>query len=149
MILLEYNKTSLVSVTETNSINFYGGTAIKVENVNIQDFIGNSNFAEYSQDHNSQVYSPIHYHQHSESRLILFGSAKFFFPNKDNLLVLQVNDLVRIDLNPEIDHWYKSSGELQAIQLFSIENYQACYRDYSEYQYLHDYFNPENHKLYA
>lgn len=68
------------------------------------------------------IYSDIHRHDDKEARLIIKGEGLFYIPLDQELLVVQsyAGDLIKIE--PNIDHWFSTSGELMAIRFFSDEH---------------------------
>jgi len=68
------------------------------------------------------IYSDIHRHDDKEARLIIKGEGLFYVPLEQELLVVQAitGDLIKIE--PKIDHWFSTSGELMAVRFFSDEH---------------------------
>lgn len=68
------------------------------------------------------IYSDIHRHDDNEARLIIKGEGLFYIPVDQELIVVQAfaGDLIKIE--PKIDHWFSTSGELMAIRFFSDEH---------------------------
>lgn len=74
----------------------------------------------HTRDHN--IYSDIHRHDDKEARLIIKGEGLFYIPVDQELIIVQTftGDLIKVE--PNIDHWFSTSGELMAIRFFSDEH---------------------------
>lgn len=72
----------------------------------------------YTQQDCSKVYTPIHYHEDNESRLILKGSATFYIVMDNVLHIIDARPGDRISIPPNTLHWFKCAEELIALRLF-------------------------------
>lgn len=154
MIILEFDleTKNLLSVRETTRFHVKDVVTIqRVNNVNVKNLVDGYIHDYYRQDSQARIYSPIHFHDDHEIRLIISGKARFFVPKGDKVIVVNVSSMDRIDLEPNIHHWYQSSGELEAIRVFGADSgYCQLYKDYSAHKEFYEYMNPDNmSKLYA
>jgi cupin superfamily acireductone dioxygenase involved in methionine salvage len=69
-----------------------------------------------------EIYSDIHRHDDKEARLIVKGECMFYIPVEQELIVILAfaGDLIKIE--PNIDHWFATEGELMAVRFFSDEH---------------------------
>lgn len=68
------------------------------------------------------IYSDIHRHDDKEARYIAKGECLFYIPVEQELIVILAFAGDLIEIEPNIDHWFATEGELMAVRFFSDEH---------------------------
>lgn len=69
-----------------------------------------------------EIYSDIHRHDDKEARYIAKGECLFYIPLEQELIVVLASAGDLIEIEPNIDHWFATEGELMAVRFFSDEH---------------------------